>query len=275
MYGLGCASSTIWSVKRSLHDSCEINLCPSASTRDSLRQQGFREEKIRVWSRGVDCSTFNPAKKDDKLRSRWLEGSRRTSTESFDEGISMRLPTSDRVVLLYVGRLAWEKNLRVLVEAYRGLDHAACHLVIVGDGPARPSLEDALRGFPVTFTGYRTGEDLASCYASADVFVFPSVSETFGQVVTEAHASGLPVVAIKSDGLKDIILPGLSGILVDRNDEDQEPTYREAIERLILDPTLRQKMSKRARERAADFTWEGAMEHCIHAYQEVYTRMLI
>jgi glycosyltransferase involved in cell wall biosynthesis len=115
---------------------------------------------------------------------------------------------------MYAGRVSWEKNLRLLTRAYRELDHTRCHLVIVGDGPALQEIKQELSDLPVTFTGYLRGEELARVYASADVFAFPSRTETFGQVVLEAMASGLPVVALRAEGVCDTVQDQHTGFLL-------------------------------------------------------------
>lgn len=123
------------------------------------------------------------------------------------------LESSGKIVLLYVGRISWEKNLRLLVEAARGLQVAsedgarpACQLVFVGEGPSRPELEAICAKYELDaiFMGFRGGDELATCYASADIFTFPSWTETFGQVVLESLASGLPVVGLRAEGVCDL-----------------------------------------------------------------------
>src|SRR5260221_14192601 len=150
-----------------------------------LRKQGF--QLLRIWPRGVESVLFQPERRSGELRASWLEGPRA------------------KVVLLYAGRVSWEKNLHLLTQVYRDMDHEHCHLVIVGDGPALKEVQQELAGLPVTFTGYLQGEQLAAAYASADVFAFPSRTETFGQVVLEAMASSLPVVGVRSHGVCDLV----------------------------------------------------------------------
>lgn len=177
LFGFSRLEPVMWRLIRHLHDRCDVSFCPSASTRVVLQSKGFRN--VRVWSRGVDTTLFNPARNSatqrQEFRIKSLEGSPKASTSE--------------VVILYVGRLSWEKNLRLLVEAARGLRFPSspdftCRLVFVGDGPAKDAIASLCQRshIPVSFMGHLRGEALASAFASADLFAFPSWSETFGQV---------------------------------------------------------------------------------------------
>ena len=185
----------MWAYNRYIHSQCALTFCPSPSTAAMLRAHGFAH--LRIWPRGVDTALFQPARRDGALRATWLTG------QTHPEG---------KAILLYVGRLSWEKNLHLLAQAYRDMDHTRCYLVIVGGGPARSDLQRALHGLPVTFTGYLSGKALAAAYASADVFAFPSTTETFGQVVLEAMASGLPVVGLLAEGVRDLVTDEQTGL---------------------------------------------------------------
>lgn len=178
-FGVPFLTEPMWQYHRFIHNQCALTFCPSPSTARMLHLQGFHH--LRIWPRGVDTTLFRPERRSAEVRSSWLRE---------------REWPQHKVVLLYVGRLSWEKNLRLLVQAYRGMDHQHCHLVIVGDGPARAEMQQELANLPVTFMGYLRGEALAAAFASADVFAFPSHTETFGQVVLEAMASGLPIVGL-------------------------------------------------------------------------------
>jgi len=185
----------------------------------------------------------------------------------------------NKLILLYVGRVSWEKNLRILVQAYQGLDHHHCHLVIVGDGPAHAEMQQLLAEVPVTFTGYLSGEALADAYASADIFAFPSRTETFGQAVLEAMASGLPVVGLLSEGVRDLVTNGLTGLLDTQrdNEEEQAASYRELLEALIYDHSARQLMGQAALASARERSWPEAMQCLVRGYDEVikHTRTLV
>jgi glycosyltransferase involved in cell wall biosynthesis len=245
----------MWSYNRFMHNQCALTFCPSPSTAAMLQEQGFHH--LRIWPRGVDTTLFQPECRSAEVRTSWLQ----------DRG-----QENDRVVLLYVGRLSWEKNLRLLVQAYRGMDHRHCHLVVVGDGPARAEMQQELASLPATFTGYLSGEALARAYASADLFAFPSGTETFGQVVLEAMASGLPVVGLLSEGVRDLVEHERTGLLLDVRQlagDEQVKGYRAHLTRLVHDHQLRHAMSLSTRREARQRSWSEAMECLMQGYQEV------
>ena len=233
-----------WRYLRWFHNSTLATFCPSASSRTLIEDKGFRN--VGIWSRGVDKHRFNPGKRDHDLR-RSL-------------GIN-----PDDLLMTYDGRIANEKNLDMLVEAWRRLsEHQDCHLLFVGDGPLRARLESM--NIPRTiFAGYRYGEELASIYASSDLFVFPSLSETFGNVVLEAKASGLPVVAYNVQGPKDIVRDHHTGLLVD----DITPqALAIAIKEMVDNRELMKQMGRQARAYAEGCTWEKIMGELRNQYEE-------
>jgi phosphatidylinositol alpha 1,6-mannosyltransferase len=177
LYGLGWMVDWAWAMLRDVHNSTAATLCPSSATIRELQQRGF--QKLQLWARGVDRAQFTPNARSRAMRAR-LGASR------------------DEVLILYVGRLAREKKLDRLAAAARRV--RGVRVALVGDGPDRARLEQLFEGLPVTFVGLLHGADLASAYASGDVFAFPSDTETFGNVVLEAMASGLPVVATSAGG---------------------------------------------------------------------------
>lgn len=189
-YGFGFLKHGVNAWLRWIHNRCRINLCPSRFTMNVLRAAGFR--RLRIWGRGVDIERFHPRYRSEAWRA------------------AVGVQPGERVVL-YVGRVAAEKRVDLLPEAIRGLPNT--RLVIVGDGPFRSELQRRCAGLPVHFTGYLKGDDLATAYASADVFVFTSDTDTFGQVVQEAMASALPVVAARAGGALDLIHYGQNGYL--------------------------------------------------------------
>jgi glycosyltransferase involved in cell wall biosynthesis len=155
-----------------------------------------------VMARGVDTELFSPRHRDSALRSAWGAA-------------------ADTVVMLCVGRIAAEKNLGLLHDAWQAAQRRGLRvkLVVVGDGPMRAELERQWPG--VFFTGLKRGHELAGIYASADLFVFPSLTETYGNVVPEAMASGLPVVAFNCAAASQLIQPGLDGQLADCDKPEQ------------------------------------------------------
>lgn len=244
-FRMGALEQPIWAYRRFLHNQCAATLCPSPSTAAILQRQGF--ERVHLWPRGVDSELFSPAKRDPARRA--------------------ELGADDATtVLLYVGRLSYEKNIHILASAYRQLARPDLRLVIVGDGPARPELAASLRGLPVTFTGYLAGEALAATYAAADLFAFPSTTETFGQVVQEAMASGLPVVGCDAEGVRDLVQDGVTGLLAR---PDDVATFTAAMRALVDDPTRRTMMGLAAREISATRTWTSVMDNLLGLYADI------
>ena len=144
--------------------------------------------------------------------------------------------------------------------------------LIVGDGPALAEVQHKLSGLPVTFTGYLTGEPLATAYASADIFAFPSTTETFGQVVLEAMASSLPVASVLSEGVCDLVEDELTGLLLDgqrMSEEERVAGYKANLDRLVADKQLRAAMSISALMEAQKRSWHDAMESLVQGYCEV------
>jgi len=256
-FHLGALERPLWSYRRHLHNACDVTLCPSRSTAQMLVQQGF--ERVEVWTRGVDATLFAPEWRSDSWR----------AAVAGDPA---------RPIVLYVGRLSHEKNLLALVRAFRQC-HAsrapaaggAPHLVLVGDGPARQDIEEALAGMPATFTGYLRGLALAQAYASADVFAFPSLTETFGQVVLEAQASGLPVVGFAAEGIRDVVANGVSGMLVGPGDV---AAFAHTLQSLLAAPEARTRLGVAGRARAVELSWAAAMSAlmCAYAGEQVAAR---
>ncbi|KAL8279033.1 hypothetical protein RQP46_008491 [Phenoliferia psychrophenolica] len=220
LFGFSWLTPIMWNLQRNLHGRCALTYCPSPSTARMLNSNGF--ENVRLWPRGVDTGLFRPESRSMDLRRSCFD-----TLSTPPRSPPPYSPNESKIVLLYVGRISWEKNLRLLVEAARGLEVAsddgmrpACQLVFVGDGPSRPELEVlcASYGLDAVFMGYRKGEELAAAYASADIFTFPSWTETFGQVVLESLASGLPVVGLRAEGVCDLVKDGQTGLLLDLDD---------------------------------------------------------
>ena len=231
-----------WHLAR-LHNGCQANYAPTPSVRDELLSWGVRE--ARVSGRGVDATLFNPAKRSEALR----------------HGL---LLAGEHTLFLYVGRLSVEKNLESLVPMLAGTP--GCRLVLVGEGPLRASLEARFSGLPATFLGLKRGEELAQIYASADVLTFPSLTETFGQVVQEAMASGLPVLACRAGGVQDLFRDGAEGYLCQPGDAG---TWLDRARRLGGDAALRGGFGRQARASAASRTWDMIFDHLLGDYREL------
>ena len=191
-YGMGFLKNPIAAYLRKFHNRALATLVPTERLREELECEGFRN--LHVVSRGVDTRLFSPARRSPELRKAWGAG---------EHGI----------VAMYVGRMAPEKNLPVAVRAFLAMRerNPQVQLVMVGDGPERVTLSS--RNPTVVFAGTRSGEDLATHYASADVFLFPSLTETFGNVTLEAMASGLAVVAYEYAAARQCMVHEESGLL--------------------------------------------------------------
>jgi glycosyltransferase involved in cell wall biosynthesis len=164
-------------------------------------------------------------------------------------------------LLIYVGRLATEKRvdwLRPVLEALPGV-----RLAVVGDGPVRAELETLFAGTPTVFTGYLRGADLAHAYASADLFAFTSANETFGNVVLEAMASGLPVVVPCAGGPVDIVTPNVTGLLFDPGNQTE---FVRAVKQIVSQPDALRQMGKAARAYAESQSWEAINDDLLEKY---------
>ncbi len=185
-----------WSYMIWFYGQMEEVMVPSAGTREQLQSRGLPPERMKPLPRWVDTDSYSPGKRNP----------------TFWSGLGLN---HDRTVLLYVGRVSREKGLEMLVDAFRELvdSGAIIALAVIGDGPYRVEMEAALSGYPASFTGYLAGEQLQSGYASADLFVFPSATDTFGNVVLEAQASGLPVIVSDEGGPRELMINGETGLV--------------------------------------------------------------
>jgi glycosyltransferase involved in cell wall biosynthesis len=215
----------------------EVVYVSSRNSADELTAKGIPARNIRLIPRGIDTESFHPSKRNGYLARRY--------------GIR------DKVCLLYVGRVSREKNLPVLAAAYKELAGMldSVHLVIVGDGPYMEEMRRSLRETPCTFTGYLEGEALSNVYASADLFVFPSTTDTFGNVVLEAQASGLPVIVTDQGGPSENVIPGETGLVVGGGDVRG---LAGAMRLLVTGVSKRKAMGKAARRYMEDRCFEAA-----------------
>lgn len=247
-YGLNWLEPALWWYFRTLHNQAQINLATSRAMAQELEQHGFLS--VGLWERGVDVHLYASATADAAMRQRLLGG-------TADE---------DARVLLYVGRVAAEKGIERL-EAVLDADPRV-HLAVVGDGPHRQALERVFAGKRVTFTGYLHGTELATAYASADGFVFPSTTETLGLVLFEAMAAGLPIMAAASGPTREVLEDGRAGLMFDpTNPSDIERTAR----RLLFDDETRHQIQARGREIADTLDWVGPSQQLLGHYQRLLT----
>lgn len=246
LYGLGFIEEWAWTMLRTVHNSTAATLCPSRKTIDDLRARGF--ERLELWSRGVDVDLFTPERRSASMRLRL--GAR-----------------GGDVLVVYVGRLAREKKLARLAAALR-LVHGV-HVALVGDGPHRHELEQLFDGLPATFVGTLRGHELAAAYASADVFAFPSDTETFGNVVLEAMACGLPIVACNCGGQVDLVEEGRNGLLFAPEDVRE---FAQQLSRYRDDAELRARHGQAGLRLARQRSWGQQVQVLVEHYVSAIAR---
>lgn len=245
-YGLGVIQPGIRWILRRFYNRADRVIVPTPSVAETIRALGV-ETPISLWPRGVNHQRFHPS-------ARSLEWRRSL-------GIA-----DDELAIGFLGRLVLEKGLRVFAEVAaalraRGVKH---RVLVVGKGPAQQWFAEQTPD--AAFAGFVTGDDLGRAVASMDVLFNPSVTETWGQVTSEAMAAGVPVVAARATGAVDLIEDGVSGFLVTPQDVGG---YADAIARLAADPALRARAGAAAHARAATFRWDTANEAVLTAYREV------
>ena len=235
----------LWNYLRRFYRQCEHVYVASPSIAAVLEAHEIRCD-IRLWERGVDVGQFHPARRSAEWRRA--------------QGIQ-----DDEAIVLFVGRMVREKGLEVLADvAQRLTDRAARYrLVVVGDGPHRGTLE---RDVPAArFLGFLRGDALAQAYASADVFLFPSETETLGNVTLEAMASGLPTVCANAPGSNFLVTDDVTGFLVQPGDSEG---FADRVGALVSDRGLRDAMGREARHRAQRFDWETTLGRLVDFYQQ-------
>jgi len=244
-YGIGWLKKPIAAYLRKFHNKASCTLVPTRSMFEELERHGYLN--LRVVARGVDTRLFHPDKRSAALREQW--------------GVQPRQP-----VAIYVGRLAPEKNLPVILEAYAAMRAAQpdTRLVLVGDGPERAALQAANPDF--VFAGMRSGEDLAAHYASGDIFLFASITETFGNVTVEAMASGLAVVAYDYAAAAEHIKHGRNGVLANFDDANG---FINLAANLVGDAQRISHFGGAARATAECIDWENVYDEFEEAMQDV------
>jgi glycosyltransferase involved in cell wall biosynthesis len=242
LHGLGFAEPVVWPLIRAVHNLAHINLCPSRFTRDELEDHGIHH--VGIWRGGVDTKRFHPAKRTEEMRERLSAG-------------DVKAP-----LLLCAARLSPEKKLETVRAVLEELPYV--RLAIVGDGPARFDLARHYAGFPVVFTGFLRGEELAQAFASADLFLMPSTTETLGFVVLEAMSAGRPVIAARAGGIPDLVQHGENGFLY----EPDDPTaLLEAVEDLLSEPARARFYAEQARKAAEGASWRSETRELVWSYR--------
>lgn len=233
-----------WHMK-SFYKKVQETYVPSQSMIDELEEIGL-DSKMKIWARGIDLERFNPNKRDIECR---LVGFK-----------------DDEIVVSFVSRLVWEKELRTYIKAVKNLQakNPKVRALIVGDGPA---LEETKELLPVAhYTGFAKGEELARAYASSDIFLFPSHTETFGNVTLEAMASGLPCVVADAIGSKSLVQDGVNGFWAEPKNEAD---FTEKLNRIVENEELRSSMSKKSQEFAMEYQWDSINGGLVENYKSV------
>jgi glycosyltransferase involved in cell wall biosynthesis len=245
-YGLEIMEGFLWQHLRRFYKRCRHIYVPSLSVEAVLHSHGITKG-LRLWERGVNMERFNPQRRSTTWRARY--------------GIE-----PDEVVVTFVGRLVWEKGLHIYADVIEGLNKRGIphRSIVVGSGPAEAELQARLIG--TVFTGHLDGLTLAQAYASSDVFVFPSETETFGNVTLEALASGLPAVCARATGSMELVEHGHSGFLLPPDDSE---AFLDATARLVQDVRLRKDMGRAALAQAQHYSWPAVLDRIVGYYDEL------
>lgn len=232
---------------RYLHNRSGVNLCTSDPMVERAREVGIR--RVGLWPKAVDTVAYHPGHASAQMRARLTDG----------------VPQAPLVV--YVGRMSREKNLDQLIEPMRRLRRRVpgVRLAMVGSGPQVEELKDQFDPAWTVFTGYMSGTQLAQAYASADVFAFPSTTETLGLVALESMASQVPVVGSRAGGVPFVIDDGETGFLVDPHDTQG---WVDRLEQLLTDQCLRERMGVAARKETERHSWRAATEALVRFYNQ-------
>jgi glycosyltransferase involved in cell wall biosynthesis len=234
-------SALIWWLMREYHNRANVNLTVSGIMQAELVRRGF--ERVQLWPPAVDSDLFHPRRKSTAMRNRLSNG------------------RPNRPLLLTVSRLAPEKNVGLLADVLRAFPDAC--LAIVGDGPARADLERRFHDLDTRFIGYLKGEALASAYASADAFVYASETETMGNVVLEAMASGCAVIAPRAGGIPNLVSHGSTGYLFRPGDAQDAVQWTREV---LTNDALRMQIGEAARHSVEQGNWEQSIGRVRQAY---------
>jgi len=243
-YGFRSTRRWGWKFLQWFHNQGFKTFVPSRSAAAEVTQHGFKH--VELWPRGIDIEVFSPQFRSDLLR--------------------QSVVRTDEPILLFVGRLVKEKDIDDLIEACRILQEMGnrFRMVLVGDGPMRQEI--SLRLPQAHLLGFLSGRELAEWYASADLFLFPSTTETFGNVILEAFASGLPAIGVAKGGVADLITPGVNGILAPPH---SPPELAAKIQVLLNDVSYRTMLAERARQTATQYSWREINLKLVQNYQQV------
>jgi glycosyltransferase involved in cell wall biosynthesis/predicted metal-dependent phosphoesterase TrpH len=252
------------------YNACDLVLSPSPASDEALASIGMSADRVLRWDRGVDTSRFDPLLRDESLRAIW----RGTSDNAYNaphHACTWGGPiggestvTDGPINVLYAGRITREKGTELLADAFLAAHerNPRLHLVLAGGGPEQERLRERV-GANATFLGWLHGEDLARTYASADLFFFPSSTDTFGQVILEAQSSGLPVLAVGAGGPLELIEDRVTGLLREADSKQ----LADALVELAGSPLLRERLASAALATVRSRTWERALERLAAGYR--------
>lgn len=243
-YHFGLLENVVFAYLRKLHNQTGMTLVPTQQLRKELEELGF--DNVKIMARGIDTETFNPRHRREQLRQDW--------------GV-----VADHPAVLYVGRVAAEKNLDLAVRTFRCIQQQkpTAKFIIVGDGPVRKTLEQNNPDF--IFCGMQRGQALAEHYASADIFLSPSVTETFGNTILEAMASGLAVVSYNYAAAREYIVHQENGVTAPLHDE--ESFVQQACE-LAKSTEHQQQLGKQAFTSIQEHSWHKVCSNLLHTLQQ-------
>ena len=252
-YGMGMLEPLLWELLKAAHNQALLNLCTSTAMVNELEEKGI--QRTALWQRGVDTTNFRPELRSDKMREKLFGKYQKTDS-----------------LLIYVGRLSAEKQIERIKPVLDNIP-GAC-LALVGDGPYRGQLEKIFENTQTSFIGYLSGEELASAYASGDIFLFPSSTETLGLVLLEAMAAGCPVIGANKGGIPDIIDDGINGCLYNPDEKDNgERSLIEATKKILVDKNKKETMRKEARKEAEKWDWNRATLQLQKYYSETLKKI--
>tara|TARA_R110002126_G_scaffold3477_2_gene19816 strand:+ start:12041 stop:13201 length:1161 start_codon:yes stop_codon:yes gene_type:complete len=244
-YGLTPIEFITWRYLNWFYSQCTHTYVPSQSMIEELAEHGINKG-MKVWTRGVDTSLFNPEKRDLEFR----------------RSIGFK---DDEVVITFVSRLVWEKELGTFVESVKRVKakNPKVRAMVVGSGPVKEEVEQLLP--EAHFTGFVKGDELARAYASSDVFLFPSHTETFGNVTLEAMSSGLPCIVADAIGSKSLVDDGVNGKWAEK---ENVKDFTEKLEWMLSDKARRKEMGKKSREMAMSYEWNTINSGLVKNYRE-------
>jgi glycosyltransferase involved in cell wall biosynthesis len=244
-YKLQIFESTVWREMIRFYNKCDIVFAPTSEMKEQLEKKGAR--RVELWSRGIRKDSFDPSKRSEELRRSWgAEGKK---------------------VVLYSGRFVKYKDLDIVLQVYRDLmedGEEKVKFVLLGSGPMEKELKNKMPD--AVFPGYLTGEDLYNAYASGDIFLFPSTTETFGNVVQEAISSGLPAIVSDIGGCKEIVKDSNAGIICRAKDPDH---FSESVLELIVDEERYADLREKGLNWSKMRTWESINGRLIDMFDEL------